>query len=94
MVRGIPIGYFPYPTKSILVVSPQNVPRVEAFFWGYGIQIVTGSCYLGGFIGSKAAQYFLLGEIVEGWQDSLATLASVARHHLQTTYEGLQKSIQ
>ena len=32
VVQGSPRGYFPEPTKSILVVSPQNVPQVEAFF--------------------------------------------------------------
>ena len=32
MVRGAPQGYFPEPTKRILVMSPQNTPRAEAFF--------------------------------------------------------------
>ena len=64
MVRGPPRGYFPDPTKSILVVSPRNVQRVEAFSWGYGIHTVTGSRYLGGFLGSKAAQDHWLREKV------------------------------
>ena len=34
VLRGTPRGYFPEPTNSILVVSPQNIPRVEAFFRG------------------------------------------------------------
>ena len=55
MVRGLPRGYFPELIKSILVVSPWNVPRLEAFFRGYGLQFVTGSRYLGSFVGSKAA---------------------------------------
>ena len=37
MVRGPPWGYFTEPTKSILVLSPQNFPQAEAFFWGYGV---------------------------------------------------------
>ena len=56
MVRGPLWGYFPKPSKIILVVSPQNIPRVEAFFWGYGLKIVMGSSYLGGFVGAEAAQ--------------------------------------
>ena len=35
-----------------------------------------------------------MGEKVEGWQDSVATLAGVAHWHLQTAYAGLQKSLQ
>ena len=37
MTRGTPQGYFPEPTKRILVVSPWNVPRVDSFFRGYRI---------------------------------------------------------
>ena len=43
-------GYYSEPTKSILVVAPGNVARVEDFFWGMGIQVVTGHRYIGGFI--------------------------------------------
>ena len=56
MVRGPPQGYFPKPTKSILVVSPRKIPQAEAFFRGYGFQIVTGNRYLGGFVRNKEAQ--------------------------------------
>ena len=61
MVRGTLRGYLPDPTKIIFVVSPQNVPRAEAFFQGYRIHIMTGSRYLRGFVGTKAAQDFWLG---------------------------------
>ena len=54
MVRDPPQGYFPEPSKSILVVSPWNFMQAEAFFQGYGPQIMTGSRYLGGFVRSKA----------------------------------------
>ena len=55
MVRGPPRGNSPELTKIILVMSPRNVLRAEAFFWGYIPQIVTGSRYLWGFVGSNAA---------------------------------------
>ena len=56
--------------------------------------IVTGRHYLWGFVGSKAAQDHWLGEKVEGWWDSVATLAGVACRHPQTAYAGLQKCLQ
>ena len=89
MVRGPPQGLFLEPTKSILVVSSWNFPRAEAFFRSYGLQIVTGSLYLGGFWGTKEAQEHYLGEKVEGWQYSVATLAVVACRHPQTAYASL-----
>ena len=81
MVRGPPRSYLPYLTKSILVVYPWKVLRAEAVFGGCGIQIVTGSRYLGDFVASKLAQDHWLGGKVEGWQDSVATLAGVVRRH-------------
>ena len=65
MVRGGPRGYFTELTKSILVVSPRNVPRVEALFRGYGLQIATVSRFLGGFVGIKEAQDRWKGEKVD-----------------------------
>ena len=56
MMRGLPRGYFLYLTKSILVMSPWNVPRVEAFFCGYILKIVTGNRHLGGILVVEVAQ--------------------------------------
>ena len=52
MVQGPPQGYLPEPTKSILVIYPQNVPSAEDLFHRKGLQIVMGSRYLGRFIGT------------------------------------------
>ena len=45
--RGSPRGYFPEPTKIILVMAPRNVARVEEFFCGMAMTIVTRSWYIG-----------------------------------------------
>ena len=50
-LRGPPQGHYLDPTKSILVVAKRNVPRAKEYFRGMGIQLVTGSRYLGGFVG-------------------------------------------
>ena len=42
-LRGAARGYYPDPTKSILVVAERNVPRAKEYFSGMGIQVVTGS---------------------------------------------------
>ena len=55
-LKGPARGYFPDPTKNILVVSEQNVPRATEYFRGMGMQIVTGSRYLGGFVGELRAE--------------------------------------
>ena len=46
--RGPARGYYPDPTKRILVVAPGNVAQAEEHFRGLGIKVVTGHRYLGG----------------------------------------------
>ena len=77
MVQGPPWGYSPDPTKSILVVSLRNVPQAKDLFWGYRLQVVMGSWYLGGFVGTEISQDWWLEE-KERWRDSVPTLAGVA----------------
>ena len=92
--QGDTAGYFPEPTNSILVVDPRNVTRVEEFFRGMGLHLVTGSRYLGGFVGDRAAEKIWLTGKVEGWAESVGTLAGVACKHPHSAYAGLQKSLQ
>ena len=49
-------GYYPEPTKSILVVAPGNVAQAEEHLRGIGIRVVTGHRYLGGFLGDVSAE--------------------------------------
>ena len=58
--RGPAQGYYPEPTKSILVVALGNVARAEDYSWGLGRKVVTGHCYLGGYIRDKVAEGRLL----------------------------------
>ena len=88
-LKGPDRGYFPDPTKSILVVSEKNVPRAKEYFCGMGVQVVIGSRYLGGFIGEQETEEQWIKAKVEGWAESVRTLAGVARKHPQSTYAGL-----
>ena len=65
-LKGPARGYCPEPTKSILVVSEQNVPRAKEYFRGMGVQVVTGSRYLGGYVGERETEGQWLQEKVEG----------------------------
>ena len=92
-LRGPAQGYFPEPTKSILVVADRNVPRAKEYFRGMGIKIVTGSQYLGRFIGERETEARWIKEKVEGWKESVRTLAGVAPKHPHSAYAGMQKSL-
>ena len=87
-------GYLPESTKSILVVAPRNEARAEEFFRGMGVKIVTGSWYLGVFVGDKAAEDSWLVEKVQDWAESVKTLVGVTFKHRQSAFAVLQKSLQ
>ena len=76
------------------MVSVQNLPRAKEYFRGMGVQVVTGSRYLGGFIGERETEEQWIKTKVEGWAESVKTLAGVACKHPQSAYAGLQKSLQ
>ena len=50
---------------------------------------MTGSWYLGGVIGYRAVEKRWLAGKVEGWVESVGTLAGVFRKHLQSSYDGM-----
>ena len=92
--RGLPRGYYPELTKSILVRVLRNVAREEEFFLGMGIQVVTGHRYIRGFIGDREVEKRWLANKITGWAESVETLSGVSRKHPQSAYAGLQKSLQ
>ena len=60
--RGPKYGYHPEPLKTALFVGPSDVQQLSALFSDLGIKVVSGGCFLGGFIGepSLVANFFLI----------------------------------
>ena len=87
-------GYYPDPTKNILVVGLGNLARAEEHFWGLGIPVVTGHYYLGGYIGGRETEGSWLATKMKGWTESVTILTGIARKHLQSAYARLQKPLQ
>ena len=86
---GPPRGYFPEPTMSILVVSPRNMDRSKEFSRGMVMTVVTGSRYLGGFIGDWGADTTWFVKKVQGWDELARKLLGVDRKNPQSDYAGL-----
>ncbi len=87
-------GYFPEPSKSIIVVASHNLEKAKPYFKDLGFEVVTGCRYLGGFIGEASNQQLWIQEKTEAWVDSIKELAMVAERYPQAAYAGLQKSLQ
>lgn len=50
---GYVYGYYPNPLKTKLVTTPGNLRKAEEVFGEEGFEIVTGSRYLGAYIGDR-----------------------------------------
>jgi hypothetical protein len=86
---GPAYGYFPEPTKSILVVPPAMVDLATEYFHDHHFKITTGSRYLGGFIGSKGScEEYVKGKVLS-WETSIKDLSQAGEKYPQTTYVGL-----
>ena len=67
---------------------------MEAYSRGVGLRVVTGSCYLGGFIVDQAEETVWIEGVFQVWAVSVEVLAGVAHRHPYTSYASLQKSPQ
>ena len=81
-------------TSNVFIKNYTKEPRVDAFFRGYGLKTVTCSSYLGGFVGSEAAQSWWLKEKAEGWLSLVEIMSGVSGNLPQTAYVGLQNYLQ
>jgi hypothetical protein len=91
---GPSYGYFPEPSKSILIVQEFNRTSAKSAFADLGFNVQTGHQYLGGIIGSSDDQSMWIESKVADWTNAIADLAFVALSHPQSAYAGLQKSLQ
>ena len=51
---GPKYGYFPEPSKSILMVNEKFIADAKTLFEPMRLTVVTGSRYLGGFVGQSS----------------------------------------
>jgi hypothetical protein len=93
--EGPAYGYIPEPKKSYLIVAPQFMERAkELFEQRYGVKVVAGQRFLGGFIGSVTDKELYIQEKVANWSANVEKLASIAVSQPQAAFAALTKSLQ
>jgi len=85
-VYGSSFGYTPQPHKCILVTSDRNLSSAKSKFERYGIKVVTGSRYFGGFIGSLTLRSNWLREKARFWEKAVKIVARASQKFPQTAY--------
>lgn len=94
LAHGPARGYFPEPSKSILVCSDADRPAAATRLSRHQFKFTDGHRYVGGFLGSDEARDKWLEPQVQKWAEGVRQLAMVAKRFPQTAYAGLTKSLQ
>jgi hypothetical protein len=87
-------GYFPEPSKSILICKPAVRDLARQALASFDFKYVDGHRYVGGFIGTDEAREAWLEPQLDAWVYGIQQLAKVAVRFPQTAFAGLAKSLQ
>ena len=87
-------GYFPEPTKRILVAHPQNLKTGEGFGWPHGLKFCTGARYLGGYTGDDKTKGGWLKERMEKWEIDIRALIKMAYKYPQESCATMTRGVQ
>ena len=93
---GPSVGYFPEPSKSVLIVRSDAIKHAQSFLQteGLSFKLKTGDRCLGGFVGDTSTRDEWLENLVSKWEKGVLELTQVAQWYPQTACAGLQKSLQ
>ena len=97
MRRGPDRGYFPEPANSLFISdTPEQEAGAKREFAveGLVLNFVSGSGYLGAYLGLQAELEAWVKPQVEAWAHGVKELAKIARRHPQSAYAGLGMLLQ
>ena len=94
VLHGPSFGYHPEALKFVLIVHPSFLGEATRLFGDVGIRVVTGSRFLGGYIGNEEGKRSFLDEKVKVWTNSLLKLSEAAISQPQAAFAAVTKSLQ
>lgn len=87
-------GYFPEPDKSIIITPLDTPPSALEILDKFHFQKLTGHRYVGGFVGSEAAEAAWIDPQIDVCVDGIKALSKVAHRYPQTAFAGLSHYLQ
>ena len=97
MKRGPDWGYFPEPAKSLFISDipgQEAAEKIEFAKEGLVLNFISGSRYLGAYLGPQAELEEWVKPQVEAWAHRVRVLAKIAQRHPQLAYAGLGMLLQ
>ena len=93
LIDGPAYGYFPEPSKTVLVVGSSDVERASDLFRDLGVNVVTGSWFPGGFVGERSLAADFVSNKVRVWCECIQSLSDVAIGEPQALFTALARSL-
>ena len=87
-------GYFPEPTKSIVLCTESEEFQAKQFLDEFQFIYKRCSCYIGGLIGATTCLTKWVNDQVESWVRSIKLLSRAAKRFPQTSFAALTRSLQ
>ena len=81
-------------SKTVLVVGSSDLERASDLFRDLGISVVTGSQFLGGFVGERSLAADFVSNKVRVWCECIQSLSDVAISESQASFAALARSLQ
>ena len=72
--QGTGRGYYPEPSKSVLILHPDNIVAGKVFGARPVFKVCTGTHYLGGYIGYNDSNRDWLRESTLTWENNIGTI--------------------
>ena len=82
---GPSFGYFPEPSKCVLVVDDQFMDEAKEVFKSFSITVKTSHRLLGGVIGDSEGVESFTESSIDGWYDELLSIINIAESQVSTT---------
>ena len=92
--EGPAYGYFPKSSRTVLIVQASILQRARDLFHDLGVKVVTGSRFLGGFVGEHSMAADFVSEKVKIWCNIIQQLSNVAITKPQASLAALTRSLQ
>ena len=87
-------GYYPKPTKIILIIHPDNLESGRDFRARHGFKVCTGTRYLGGYIGDDESKSDWLRKRTLMWEKNINMISKTAGKFTQKSYAAVVRAIQ
>ena len=87
-------GYYPDPTKIIMILHPDNSKAWKLFGAGHGFKFCMGSRYLGNYIRDYKSKRAWIKHQMDKWDRNICAATKTAGRYTQESYAVVDRAIQ